>query len=86
MQEEGGLRAQHYHAGMTPKQRIDVQNRWRSGGLQVLPEAAPLSTLADGAPSLKTSRALCHEQSILLSDCCVSCSLSCVLRDSLSFC
>lgn len=37
VQEQGGLRAQHYHAGMTPAQRIDVQNRWRCGKLQVLP-------------------------------------------------
>lgn len=33
-QDEGGLRAQHYHAGMTPAQRISVQNRWRCGAVQ----------------------------------------------------
>ena len=35
-QDEGGVAAHHYHAGMTPRQRVDVQNRWRSGELQVV--------------------------------------------------
>ncbi|KAK9835234.1 hypothetical protein WJX81_007757 [Elliptochloris bilobata] len=36
LRNEGGLRAQHYHAGMTPSQRINVQNRWRCGAVQVV--------------------------------------------------
>lgn len=35
-QEEGEIAACNYHAGMTPKQRIQVQNQWRSGVLQVV--------------------------------------------------
>jgi hypothetical protein len=30
------VRAGHYHAGMTPKQRTEVQNLWRSGVVQVV--------------------------------------------------
>ena len=36
------MRAHHYHAGMTPKQRIKVQNQWRSGELQVGRSASPV--------------------------------------------
>ena len=36
MQNEGEIAACNYHAGMTPKQRIQVQNQWRSGVLQVV--------------------------------------------------
>lgn len=35
-QNEGEIAACNYHAGMTPKQRIQVQNQWRSGVLQVV--------------------------------------------------
>lgn len=35
-QDEAGIAAHQYHAGMTPRQRVDVQNRWRHGGLQVV--------------------------------------------------
>ncbi|GFR41109.1 hypothetical protein Agub_g1704, partial [Astrephomene gubernaculifera] len=30
------IRAAHYHAGMTPKQRTQVQNRWRDGEVAVV--------------------------------------------------
>ena len=36
-QVEGRLKAHHYHAGMSSKQRVTVQNRWRAGELQVGP-------------------------------------------------
>ncbi len=36
LQNEGEIAACNYHAGMTPKQRIQVQNQWRSGVLQVV--------------------------------------------------
>ena len=36
MQNEGEIAAGNYHAGMTPKQRIQVQNQWRAGVLQVV--------------------------------------------------
>ena len=36
MQNEGEIAACNYHAGMTPKQRIQVQNQWRTGALQVV--------------------------------------------------
>ncbi len=36
MQERGELAAGYYHAGMTPKQRIQVQREWHSGRLQVV--------------------------------------------------
>ena len=36
VQNEGEIAASNYHAGMTPKQRIQVQNQWRSGVLQVV--------------------------------------------------
>eukprot|EP00891_Asterochloris_glomerata_P002950 jgi/Astpho2/2950/gw1.00050.55.1_t len=36
LQEHGGIAARHYHAGMTPKQRMGVQNAWRSGRHQVV--------------------------------------------------
>ena len=36
MQEQGELKAGHYHAGMTPKQRITVQTAWSTGRLQVV--------------------------------------------------
>jgi bloom syndrome protein len=29
------ISAAHYHAGMTPKQRMQVQNDWRTGRVQV---------------------------------------------------
>ena len=35
LQEYGQIPASHYHAKMTPGQRISVQNRWQSGALQV---------------------------------------------------
>ena len=37
IQDNGNVAAQHYHAGMTPKQRINAQNQWRHGKLQVCP-------------------------------------------------
>ena len=40
-QDGGGLRAQHYHAGMTASQRISAQNRWRCGAVQA--RASPTS-------------------------------------------
>ena len=30
------MRSAHYHAGMTPKQRMEVQNAWRGGVVQVV--------------------------------------------------
>ena len=36
MQERGELQAYHYHAGLTPKQRIKVQREWHCGRLQVV--------------------------------------------------
>ncbi len=36
VQNEGEIAACNYHAGMTPKQRMQVQNQWRSGVLQVV--------------------------------------------------
>ncbi|KAJ9510093.1 hypothetical protein QJQ45_015561, partial [Haematococcus lacustris] len=33
---EAGVRSGFYHAGMTPKQRMQVQNDWRSGAIQVV--------------------------------------------------
>lgn len=36
MQERGELQAYHYHAGLTPKQRIKVQRQWHCGRLQVV--------------------------------------------------
>ncbi|CAL5219887.1 g1811 [Coccomyxa viridis] len=36
LKNEGEIAACNYHAGMTPKQRIQVQNQWRSGVLQVV--------------------------------------------------
>ena len=36
VQEHGELTAGHYHAGMTPKQRIRVQSEWHAGRLQVV--------------------------------------------------
>lgn len=35
LQEYGQIPASHYHAKMTPGQRVSVQNRWQSGQLQV---------------------------------------------------
>ncbi len=35
-QEHGELEAEHYHAGLTPKQRIKVQRDWHRGRLQVV--------------------------------------------------
>jgi len=40
-QDQGGLRAHHYHAGMSATQRVVVQNRWRAGDLQALPWGSP---------------------------------------------
>ena len=34
VQEEGGLKAEHYHGGMNPKERTRVQNGWRTGSIQ----------------------------------------------------
>ncbi len=34
--ENEGIRSAHYHAGMTPKNRMDIQNKWRSGEFQVV--------------------------------------------------
>ena len=39
-QEEGGIRAEHYHGGSTPKERMRVQNAWRAGTIQVQSSAA----------------------------------------------
>lgn len=36
LQEYGQIPASHYHAKMTPGQRVSVQNRWQSGQLQVI--------------------------------------------------
>ena len=36
MQERGELQAQHYHGGMTAKQRVKVQREWQCGILQVV--------------------------------------------------
>ncbi|GIL50662.1 hypothetical protein Vafri_6791 [Volvox africanus] len=33
---DSGIRAAHYHAGMTPKQRTQVQNKWRDGEVAVV--------------------------------------------------
>ena len=37
LQDEGGLKAAAYHGGMTPKDRMQVQNDWRTGLTQVAP-------------------------------------------------
>ena len=34
LQDEGDVRCSHYHAGMKPKERVYVQNKWRCGELQ----------------------------------------------------
>ncbi|GAB4821155.1 hypothetical protein N2152v2_008201 [Parachlorella kessleri] len=36
IRERTGVPAAHYHAGMTPKQRMEVQNDWREGRTQVV--------------------------------------------------
>ena len=36
VQDEGEIKAGHYHAGMTPKQRITQQREWFYGRLQVV--------------------------------------------------
>ena len=36
VQEHGELKAHHYHAGMTPKQRIKVQREWQCGRLHLV--------------------------------------------------
>ncbi|KAK9840154.1 hypothetical protein WJX74_004247 [Apatococcus lobatus] len=36
LNEHGQIPASHYHARMTPGQRVSVQNRWQSGELQVV--------------------------------------------------
>ncbi|KAG1669021.1 hypothetical protein FOA52_000615 [Chlamydomonas sp. UWO 241] len=36
MVRAGGISAAHYHAGMNPKARQDVQNSWRAGATQVV--------------------------------------------------
>ncbi|KAK9901519.1 hypothetical protein WJX75_000114 [Coccomyxa subellipsoidea] len=36
LKDEGEIAAHGYHAGMTPKQRVKVQNDWRRGELQVV--------------------------------------------------
>ncbi len=51
LQEHGGIAARHYHAGMTPKQRMGVQNAWRSGRHQVV-----VATIAFGEPQLLSER------------------------------
>ena len=49
VQNEGEIAACNYHAGMTPKQRIQVQNQWRSGALQVV--VATIAFGMGGTPS-----------------------------------
>ena len=55
-QDEGEIAAHGYHAGMTPKQRVKVQNDWRRGELQVV-----VATIAFGmgAALLSHLLALC---------------------------
>ncbi|KKY21354.1 putative family helicase [Phaeomoniella chlamydospora] len=36
LQEQYGIRARHYHAGMESEARIDVQKRWQSGEFHVI--------------------------------------------------
>jgi bloom syndrome protein len=36
VQESGGIASSNYHAGLTPKQRVRIQNQWRTGELQVV--------------------------------------------------
>ena len=36
LRDSGGITAEFYHAGMTPKQRMSVQNAWRTGEIQVV--------------------------------------------------
>ncbi|CAL8468018.1 g7557 [Coccomyxa elongata] len=36
LKEKGDIAAHCYHAGMTPKQRVKVQNDWRKGDVQVV--------------------------------------------------
>ena len=36
VKEKGEIAAHCYHAGMTPKQRVRVQNDWRKGDVQVV--------------------------------------------------
>ena len=35
LQEEGGINAAHYNAGLSTKERIWVQTGWRTGTIQV---------------------------------------------------
>ena len=70
MQNEGEIAACDYHAGMTPKQRIQVQNQWRSGVLQVvvatiafgMGEASPPPTMC----VLKSTITLCGVREIYM--------------------
>lgn len=39
IRERTGVPAAHYHAGMTPGQRMQVQNDWREGRIQVRGQA-----------------------------------------------
>ena len=36
VQDQGEITAQHYHAGMTPKQRITVQREWFYSRVQIV--------------------------------------------------
>ena len=36
IRQSAGVSAKHYHAGLTPKQRTEVQNSWRSGEIKVV--------------------------------------------------
>ncbi|KAK9817076.1 hypothetical protein WJX72_009158 [[Myrmecia] bisecta] len=36
LQEQGAIPSRHYHAGLTPKQRVEAQNKWQSGQVQVV--------------------------------------------------
>jgi bloom syndrome protein len=36
LRDAGGVPAAHYHAGLTPKQRTQVQNAWRRGEVAVV--------------------------------------------------
>lgn len=45
-QKEAGISAAHYHAGVSDGKRVQVQNAWRSGEVQVrarIPASLPVS-------------------------------------------
>lgn len=48
-QNEGEIAASNYHAGLTPKQRIQIQNQWRRGEVQVV-----VATIAFGMGAKQT--------------------------------